>query len=214
MIGDKLIYHSAYKEITEFVISELKEHLIHKDRICISVGGESGCGKTSLAYALQKDIEKSTGLRGFLFHLDDYFKLPPADNHKVRLNEMSLVGMNEVDLELLNDNLVQFKEGVTVLNKPLIDYHRNKILNERIFTTEFDFCVVEGTYVSDLGAPDYKIFIETTYLDTRKFRIERGRDLINDFNEQVLKIEHQIINPHYKLARVVIDKDLNIVTKT
>ncbi len=214
MIGDKLTYHSAYKEITKFVISELRDNLINNNRICISVGGESGCGKTSLAYALQMDIEKSTGLKGFLFHLDDYFKMPPADNHKVRLNDMSRVGMKEINLELLNNNLIQFKEGTPVLNKPLIDYHQNKTLKEDIFSAEFDFCIVEGTYVSNLTAPDYKIFIETTYLDTRKSRIERGRDLINDFNEQVLKIEHQIINPHFKLARVIIDKDLNIVTKT
>ena len=209
MIGDKLTYHSAYKEITKFVISELRDN----NRICISVGGESGCGKTSLAYALQMDIEKSTELKGFLFHLDDYFKMPPADNHKVRLNDMSLVGTNEVDLELLNLNLSQFKESAPVLNKPLVDYHQNKILNEAIPTTEFDFCIVEGTYVSTLVTSNYKIFIETTYLDTRKSRIKRGRDFINDFNEQILEIEHRIIKPHYKFANVIIDKDLNILNK-
>ena len=213
MIGDKLTYHSSYKDVTNFVISELGNDLINKNRICISVGGESGCGKTSLAYALQIDIEKNTGLKGVFFHLDDYFKLPPTDNHNVRLNDIGLVGMNEINLELLNDHLIQFQEKNDILNKPLVDYHQNKILNERISCIDFDFCIVEGTYVSTLNAPDYKIFMKTTYLDTRKLRIERRRDLINDFNEQVLEIEHQIIKPHYKLANVIIDKDLNIITK-
>ncbi len=71
----------------------------------------------------------------------------------------------------------------------------------------------EDTYVGNLSAPDYKIFIETTYLDTRKLRVERGQDIINDFNEQVLEIEHQIIKSHSELADVIIDKALNTKTK-
>lgn len=213
MIGDKLTYYSSYKDITNFVISELRDNLINNNRICISVGGESGCGKTSLAYTLLIDIENSTGIKGFLFQLDDYFYLPPTDNHNARIKDISLVGINEVNIELLDSHLIQFKQKGAIINKPLVNYDQNKILSERISSNLYDFCIVEGTYVSDLNTPDYRIFIETTYLDTRKSRIGRGRDLINDFNEQVLKIEHRIIKPHYKFANVIIDKDLNIITK-
>ena len=212
MIGDKLTYYSSYKDITNFVISELRDNLINNNRICISVGGESGCGKTSLAYALQKDIEKNTGLRGFLFHLDDYFKLPPTDNHNNRLENIKNVGVNEVKTDMLDTHILDFKKGIFVI-KPLVIYEENIIITEPVNSGEFDFCVVEGTYVSTLAHPDYKIFIETTYLDTRKSRIKRGRDPINDFNEQILEIEHRIIKPHYKFANVIIDKDLNILNK-
>ncbi len=212
MIGDKLTYYSSYKDITNFVISELRDNLINNNRICISVGGESGCGKTSLAYALQKDIEKNTGLRGFLFHLDDYFKLPPTDNHNNRLENIKNVGVNEVKTDMLDTHILDFKKRISVI-KPLVIYEENIIITEPVNSGEFDFCVVEGTYVSTLAHPDYKIFIETTYLDTRKSRIKRGRDPINDFNEQILEIEHRIIKPHYKFANVIIDKDLNILNK-
>ena len=212
MIGDKLTYYSSYKDITNFVISELRDNLINNNRICISVGGESGCGKTSLAYALQKDIEKNTGLRGFLFHLDDYFKLPPTDNHNNRLENIKNVGVNEVKTDMLDTHILDFKKRISVI-KPLVIYEENIIITEPVNSGEFDFCVVEGTYVSTLTHPDYKIFIETTYLDTRKSRIKRGRDPINDFNEQILEIEHRIIKPHYKFANVIIDKDLNILNK-
>ena len=212
MIGDKLTYYSSYKDITNFVISELRDNLINNNRICISVGGESGCGKTSLAYALQKDIEKNTGLRGFLFHLDDYFKLPPTDNHNNRLENIKNVGVNEVKTDMLDTHILDFKKRISVI-KPLVIYESNIIITEPVNSGEFDFCVVEGTYVSTLAHPDYKIFIETTYLDTRKSRIKRGRDPINDFNEQILEIEHRIIKPHYNFANVIIDKDLNILNK-
>ncbi len=213
MIGDKLTYHSNYQNITNYVIAELKENLISKKRICISVSGESGCGKTSLAYALQQDIEKTTGLNGAFFHQDDYFKLPPAANHNARLKDISVVGMNEVNLELLNDHLIQFQSKKNILDKPLVNYHQNIILNEHITSNNFDFCIVEGTYVSSLKAADYRIFIKTTYLDTRKSRIKRARDIINDFNEQVLEIEHQIISGQKSMADIIIDKNLKL-TKT
>ncbi|RLD26839.1 MAG: hypothetical protein DRI75_10900 [Bacteroidetes bacterium] len=211
MIGDKLTYHSAYKNITRFVISELKDRLINNSRICISVGGESGCGKTSLAYALIIDIENEIGCKGYLFHGDDYFKLPPTDNHNNRLVNIKNVGINEVKKDELDNHILDFKKGVCVI-KPLVIYEENVIVTEQVNSVEFDFCIVEGTYVSALAYPDYKIFVETTYLDTRKSRIKRGRDLINDFNEQVLEIEHQIITPHYKFANVIIDKNLKIIT--
>lgn len=212
MIGDKLTYHSAYKAITHFVISELKYKLIKECRICISVSGESGCGKTSLAYALQKDIENSTGLKGFIFHLDDYFTLPPADNHNHRLENIDNVGINEVNIDVLDTHILDFKKSVSVV-KPLVIYEENIIDSEQVKSSDFSFCIVEGTYASLLKNPDYKLFVETTYLDTLDSRIERSRDIINDFNETVLEIEHQIIKPHSKLANVIIDKNLNIITK-
>lgn len=214
MIGDKLTYHPAYRAITQFVISQLEDQLSEGRRLCIAVGGESGCGKTSLAYALQKDIEDRKGMKGFLFHLDDYFILPPSDNHNERLADISLVGPKEVNLALLDSNLDQFKSGPKVISKPLVDYHANSILEEYITAGDYHFCIVEGTYVCELKSPDYKIFIETTYLDTRKQRVARGRDQISEFNERVLEIEHQIIKSHHELADLVIDKELNTKTNS
>lgn len=74
MGGDKIIYHSEYKDVSDFVFSKFKQQLNKDHIICIYVSGESGCGKTSLAYALQQDIENTLGLKGFLFHLDDYYR--------------------------------------------------------------------------------------------------------------------------------------------
>ncbi len=213
MIGDEIIYHKGYEKITDFVIEKLASIQKSDSKLCISVGGESGCGKTSLAYALQKDIENNTGLKSFIFHLDDYFKLPPTDNHNARLYDISKVGSNEVNLDLLDSHLIHFKEKSRILSKPLVDYHQNKILKEHISCNDFDFCIVEGTYVSTLKTPDIKIFMEITYLDTRISRVNRARDLINTFNEKVLEIEHQIIKPHYKLANIIINRDLNIINK-
>ena len=212
MIGDKLTYHSAYKDVSHFVISELRDNLINKKRICISIAGESGCGKTSLAYALIIDIENEIGCKGYLFHGDDYFKLPPTDNHNNRLVNIKNVGVNEVKTNELDDHILDFKKGIPVI-KPLVIYEENVIVTEQVNSVEFDFCIIEGTYASLLKNPDYRLFVETTYLDTLNSRIKRSRDVINEFNEKVLKIEHQTIKDHKGLADIIIDKELNIITK-
>ena len=49
-----------------------------------------------------------------------------------------------------------------------------------------------------------------TYIDTKKNRLKRARDIMNAFNEQVLNIEHLIIKEHYKLSNMIIDSKLNI----
>lgn len=208
MIGDKLTYHSTYKNITDLVISELEGTI--NNRICIAVGGESGCGKTSLTYALLKDIEDATNLRGFIFHADDYFILPPKTNHNNRLDDIANVGVHEVQLELLDSQINQFKTGEAKLKKPLVIYDENVILEEFVNSLDYDFCLVEGTYVMLLQNPDYKVFMDINYNDTRALRIQRARDVIDDFAEEVLEIEHQIVKKHKDLANISMNKTFQI----
>ena len=212
MIGDKLTYYSVYQKVTDALRVELSSFIKSGSKFCISVGGESGCGKSSLAYAIHRDIEKQTGLKGFLFHGDDYFKLPPKDNHNARVLNINQVGVDEVDLEAIDEHILKFKNNEKVIIKPLVDYSKNHIGTEVIDASIYDFCIVEGAYMSLLKNPDYKIFMSTTYLETRKNRLKRARDIMNDFNEQVLQIEHLIIKEHDKLSHMVIDDKLNIKT--
>jgi uridine kinase len=210
MIGEKLIYYNAYKKVTDFLRSELSDMINSKSKFCISIGGESGCGKSSLAYAICKDIKKETGLKGFLFHGDDYFKLPPKDNHNSRVLNIAKVGIEEVDLALLDSHVIQFKNNKKDISKPLVNYSENKIGAENLDASNYDFCIVEGAYATSLKNSDYKIFMALTYLDTKTNRLKRARDIMNDFNEEVLNIEHLIIKEHSKLSNMIIDKELNI----
>jgi len=204
MVGDKLTYHSSFKDINDEIISILMPLLLEKKRICIAVGGESGSGKTSLAYALLVDIENELGLKGFLFHGDDYFKLPPKDNHNKRLEDIAKVGSKEVNLNLLDDHILAFKNAEKSIFKPLVNYQANTIVKETICTSDFDFCIVELTYAMLLEQPTFKVFIENSFLETKTNRERRARDIMNDFNERVLEIEHNIIKEHVKLADIAV----------
>lgn len=203
MIGDKLIYYSSYKNITEEIINKLSEKLT-QGPVCIAVAGESGCGKTSLAHALRLDIEKKLNLKGYIFHIDDYFVLPPKDNHNNRLKDLKNVGPQEVNLKLLDEQIQAFVSRQSRIEKPLVIYEENKSIIEGIAPKDFDFCIVEGTYTMLLESPAFKVFMKKTYKETKENRLNRARDIMNDFNEQVLEIEHQIISQHSKLADMII----------
>lgn len=196
MIGDKLTYHSSFKQKNKEVIAELREQLINGVRLCIAIGGESGSGKTSLAYALLLDIQEELDIKGYMFHLDDYFILPPKDNHNKRLEDISNVGVAEVNLVRLDKDLSKFLSSKEKLKKPLVNYQENTINQEIIYPNDFHFCIVEGTYTMLLKQPTYKIFIENSFKDTKANREKRARDIMDDFNEKVLEIEHKIIKEH------------------
>lgn len=210
MIGEKLRYYSVYKKVTDALRIELSSLMKSGSKFCIAIGGESGCGKSSLAYAIHKDIEKETRLKGCLLHGDDYFKLPPKDNHNARVLNINQVGVNEVDLAGIDAHIRQFKHGEKSIIKPLVNYSENTIGTEVLDASKYDFCIVEGAYTSVLKNPDYKIFMALTYIDTKKNRLKRGRDIMNDFVEEVLNIEHLIIKEHHVLSNMIIDKELNL----
>ena len=208
MIGDKLTYHSSFKKTNNEIIERLNSEFVSKKRCCIAVGGESGSGKTSLAYALLLDIEAKLGLKGYLFHGDDYFYLPPKDNHNKRLEDIANVGSSEVNLKLLDKHLCSFLSNKGIINKPLVHYNNNSIGSETIDPSRFDFCIVEGTYTMLLKNPTYKVFIENSFIDTKSNRVKRARDIMNDFNEKVLEIEHNIINEQSKYANMLVKNEV------
>ena len=203
-----MTYHLSFKPITLLVIEKLKNELIKNKRICIAVGGESGSGKSSLAFALKSDIEESLNIKGYLFHADDYFLLPPKTNHNKRLENIENVGIAEVNLNLLDTHLKAFINRENIIEKPLVDYSQNSIGKEIFNSKDYDFCIVEGTYAMLLKEPFFKIFIENDFKATKERRMKRGRDILNEFNEKVLSIEHKIVKQHKGFADMIINNDV------
>ncbi|GAA0872875.1 hypothetical protein GCM10009117_20220 [Gangjinia marincola] len=206
MIGDTLTYFKSYDQIIEHALSALGEGINH--RPCIGIAGESGCGKSSLAHAFKIYIEREYSKKVLVLHQDDYFHLPPKDNHNKRLKDITHVGPQEVDLSTMKQNLLAFKGDLSSAKKPLVDYHKNTITTVDIAPRDYDVCVVEGTYALHLDPLDLKIFMEKTYLETKVLREKRGRDEMSNFNEQVLNIEHHIVKKQYDNAQLIVHNDL------
>ena len=213
MIGDiihiKPHHLPPAREIVKLIEADLKKT---NSLFIITVGGESGSGKSTLSLAIEK-VLKEQDYNCFIFHKDDYFVLPPKNNHNQRLADIRHVGPEEVNLHLLQQHLDMAKKGTKKLKKPLVHYRENKIRQVIVELDDMDIVIAEGSYVTSLERIDCKIFMQRNYRDTFENRVKRARDPIIPFNEEVLEIEHDIIKNHKKLADILVDKNYNIKTK-
>jgi len=211
MIGDKLILQPYHLPPARDIFSHIKDAIDTSDKnpFFISIGGESGCGKSTLAIAL-KEVLLEHGLKSYILHMDDYFHLPPTSNHMQRLDDINHVGPQEVDLALMQDHISQIKNGTKEIRKPLIHYKENDKRIEIINSEGLHVVIIEGTYVSLLKGLDSRVFMLRTYSDTKENRLNRARDPISPFIEDVLEIEHTIIKKHRNQANLIVDLDYNV----
>jgi len=204
--GDRLVIREHHTKIAKQVFDLVKGQI--KDKYAISVGGESGAGKSEIAVELARFFNDN-GIETKIIQQDDYFVFPPKTNHEMRRRNIKQVGEYEVKLDFMEANLRSFKQGDHWIYKPLVIYEQDRITTELLEVGSTSVLIIEGTYTTRLNFVDRKIFIDRTYRDTEKERLERRRDKMEDFIGEVLEIEHRIISGHKGLAYIVVRKDFS-----
>jgi uridine kinase len=210
MKGDILIidynHRKSADQIVDFILKDIQKT---NDKFVITVAGESGAGKSEIALSIGDKL-KEFGIQSYIFGQDDYFKLPPKTNALQREKNIAWVGMQEVKIDLLDQNIFDFLNGKTMIKKPLVDFNADEIGEEKINLAEFKVLIAEGTYTTTLKNVNCRIFIDRNKMDTLESRKKRAREKQDKFLDMVLTIEHEIISKHKDLADIVISKDWNI----
>ncbi len=105
MKGDILIIDDNHRKAAEQTVELILNNIKAKDgKYVITVAGESGAGKSEIAASIAEKLEDYQ-MKSFVFGQDDYFKLPPKTNENKRKEDISWVGMQEVKLDLLDENI-------------------------------------------------------------------------------------------------------------
>lgn len=207
MKGDILIIDNNHRKAAAQVVALiLKEIEKTKDKYVITVAGESGAGKSEIAASIAHKLEEHN-IKSFVFGQDDYFVYPPKTNAKQRAKDISWVGMQEVKLDLLDENIQAALEGSELLKKPLVDFDADNIGDEVVNLKDFKVLIAEGTYTTSLKNVDCKVFIDRNKMDTIESRKKRAREAQDEFLDNILTIEHEIISKHKALADIVISKE-------
>jgi uridine kinase len=199
--------NEAYFKLAHNLFNEIKLSL-KKNKFIIGVSGESGSGKTVTGYCLNKILEDKENNVAYI-QMDDYFHLPPATNHENRLKSLGNVGPREVNLALLNEHLLAFKNNEIII-APEVDFASNKFLSKTLDFDKKTILVVEGTYIPLLEHLDLLIFLDVDYKSSLDNRIKRGREAFDPFVEKVLDIEHSIIKEFKSKADIIIDRNYTI----
>jgi uridine kinase len=208
MLGDKLIIEPHHTSRAAEICDLLADRI--QGKYVITVAGESGAGKSELAYEIYRQWE-NRGMRAEVLQQDDYFVFPPKTNHEMRRRNLEQVGPYEVKLDFLDSNLRSFKRGESHIFKPLVIYEEDRITWEEMDVAALDILIAEGTYTSLLQFADFRIFIDRDYRQTLEARKRRARDRFEPFVVDVLEREHQIIAQHKALADVIIPADFGSV---
>ena len=194
------------------VAEELAREVVQKSPAKVyRVSGESGCGKTTLAKAIVNEYE-AHGKKAVLISQDEYFHLPPRQNHNKRVEDFEWIGLGEVDWKLLNEVIDQVLDPeVASVKVPEMDWELDTKEWKMMEAEDVDVVVIEGTYVlGEKREGELGIFFEHTYEDTRENRLARNREVVDDFIQRVLEREHKIISGLREKADLVVSKNYTI----
>ena len=206
MKGDKLTIQEGHIRAARQIAKLLLSQIIQTEgKFTISIAGESGSGKSEIASVLS-DLLLQRDMKSVILQQDDYFVCPPKTNAGMRRKDIAHVGVSEVRLELLDQNLKEIMEGKTEIEKPLVIFDEDRIVGETIKSEGIKVVIVEGTYTTILRNVHQHVFIDRTYIDTRESRQRRAREKQDEFLEQILKIEHEIIAAHKPRADIIVTK--------
>ncbi len=215
MRGDKIIvgahHEKAAKKIVEIILPQIRSI---DGKYSLNVAGESGSGKSEIATAIVNELE-THGIQSLILQQDDYYVYPPRTNDLTRRKDIHWVGTQEVHLDLLDQNLLDFLEGKNVIEKPLVMYNEDTITTERLAVKEAQVVIADGTYTTCLKHLKTRTFIDRNYNDTRGHRKKRGRHKseLDEFTSNILKTEHEIISKHKALTDIIITKEYDVKRK-
>jgi uridine kinase len=214
MKGDIVIVQAHHQKVALVIVPMIINNIRGKNRIyTLTIGGESGCGKSEISLAIANELSKN-GIKAIILGQDDYFFLPPKLNSEKRRENSDWLGPDiEVNLDLLENNLIEAIQGKSEIIKPLIDYNKNTIEMEVVNLKGIKVIIAEGTYTSLLKNIDIKIFITRNWhltLEDRNKR-SRGNEVHDPFTENILAIEHKIIAGHKHLADLIVNDDYEVI---
>lgn len=210
MKGETFHIKPEYFKTSETILAQLMPAISKEDKFVICISGESGSGKSVTAVTISQLLD-AHNIHNLILHMDDYFILPPQTNHNNRVKSLENVGPHEVKLDVLQQNINDFKNNASIISKPIVDYHANSIDTENVSLKDIKVLIIEGTYVAKLEHFDTLIFMERTYKETYQNRKERNREAESDFIETVLEIEHKIISTFKDKSDIIIDKTYHAI---
>ena len=211
MRGDKLVlkpeHRKAARELVKCLLPLIQAS---GSKFVLSIGGESGSGKTELAVSVS-GVLKRQGVSNLVLQQDDYFVYPPYTNAKMRKETIAHVGVSEVRLDLLDQHLALFRRGERMITKPLVVYQEDRIITETVSLSGIRAVIVEGTYTTLLFYVDVRVFIEKPYYRSSADRLKRAREPQDEYLDRILEIEHRIIEGHRERADGIVGTDFRVM---
>lgn len=210
MLGDVLIITEKHKIAADIIYKKILE--IDREKVILAISGESGSGKSELAYVIAKHL-KQREKPAKILHTDDYYIIPPNKRASWRMEHgLESIGLGEYNWNLINQNIADFKQDKEA-ELPCIDLLTDQV--DKLITNfkGIKYLILEGLYSIKIKA-DFKVFIDLTYQDhdTKKAQLVPGKEPQNLFRMQVLQREHENVQLLKHLADIIVTKEFNVLS--
>jgi uridine kinase len=115
----------------------------------------------------------------------------------------------------MEQNIGDAIAGAREITVPVIDYHSNTVVRQKLSLAGIHVIIAEGTYVSLLKRVNTRVFITSNYIETLPYRIlrNRGNEVNDPFVENILETEHKIIAGHHFLADYLITPECKMIKR-
>jgi len=207
MIGDVLLIERKHERVARELAAKINK--LQFNKLAISIGGESGSGKSEIAETLRNVLRKEN-FKVKILHLDNYYIIAPDIRNDYRKeNGVSVVGLHEINWDILNENIRAFRLGKST-TIPFLDLYTNQ---EDKLVTDFkdiDVIIVEGLYACNAPC-DVRVFIDITYHETKKAQLKRGKEKLDDMRIQVLQKEHTEVQSLRNKVDYFISQNFSVV---
>ena len=207
MLGDVLLIAEKHRKAGSQIVARIDE--IESNKVVVAIGGESGSGKSELAHVVARALKDQSRLAKIL-HIDNYYKVRPQDREAWRKEHgVESIGLGEIDWDLLNEHLDAFRSGDRAV-LPCIDLLTDQIDELHTDFAPIEVVIVDGLYPLHVDA-DLRIFIDLTYLDTKKAQILRGKESLDEHRLSVLEREHEVVQGLRPLADFLVTPAFDLI---
>ncbi len=206
MLNDLITITPRHENAARMISEKIKELRTSKpnNKMIITISGEVGTGKSTVSIVLARLLKKQS-IRAKIIDLDDYYKIPPLERRKWRMEHgITSIGYDEYDWEKVARNIEDFKKGKTS-EMPCVDLITGYVDK---LTTSFegiDMLIINGLYSLKIENADLKVFIEQTYDETRDAQRYSQKEDIDAYRLKVLQREHEVVQSLKENAEFYID---------
>jgi len=174
MIGDKLIFLENHREKAKKIIE--KFNFDRNKKSVIVIDGESGTGKSEIAYLLRNFLLKRRNVRSIIFCLDDY-----------KTNQKAF-GIDQIYFSELESTIDRFFNDIPNIRVKIYDKFTDCLCSLYYNSKDVDTFIIEGTFSLNINKAKYKVLLKESYKETEDFRIKRNRN--SEYNTHLEK-EHE-----------------------
>ena len=205
-LGDILVIEDEHKSAAQ-AVTDLILNSYNGEKISISLGAESGAGKSEISHVVASSLFKSEKrLRSFIVHTDDFFALPHKERNDLRLtSNLESVGPSEINFPELNYVLSSFRSDAQIL-LPIMEFITSSAYKLLVDFKDIQVLICEGLYAPMLETT-LRLFIDRDYHDNEEFNARRGKEVPDEFRQRVLEKEHQAVSQLRKQVDYLITKD-------